>query len=604
MKGKKIVGLVLFVFVILNMLIFSQEEAEAAGIDYIVLTDAPNGTELVTVVLPVGGQVTAYASGYNISSGYEGLVVVDWYELFPWLGTLDNSTGTSSTYTAGSTEGITTIQGDYPPFINDTFDVNILSPTVDYIQIRDAPGGIGVNLCDPASYPSYPMGSVDIYYGAAYNFTTDYIGDVNASSTWISTDPTIVSVTSPGSLSTITCNDTNWGTVTITLSDTEGHQNTTQVTVLGPSVDFIIIRDAAGGLGNVIGAITFCVYETADFYAAGYNATFGYLGDVSVNWWSDDPNVGDITPANGTMTTFTAQWVTADSTCTVWADYGSGITNSTGILTVLTPRVDFLLLTNCAHENCSEIPDMDWNVSEPLPIFASGYNNTGPLYVGPVEVNWTDTPDRGDFNNLTGTSTIFTGDSVGLTTIKGESTKLNISDDFQLNLLPLPGNVDFIIITDSPNGTALDLLTLPVGGKITAYASGYNITSGYAGLVEVNWSDSPDLGSFDNPTGSSTTFTAGLNGGMTTITGQNDTLGISDIFTVNILPPTIDSIILTNLPNGTELTTVILNTGEHVTAYASGYNTTSGYLGLIEVNWSESAGLGSLDNLTGTSSTF
>jgi hypothetical protein len=120
MKGKRIVSLILLVLLILNMFIFFQEEVEAASIDYIVLTDAPNGTELVTVVLPVGGSVVAYASAYNITSGYIGLALVDWYELFPWLGTLDNSTGTSSTFTAGMSGGLTTIFCQNTSVINDT----------------------------------------------------------------------------------------------------------------------------------------------------------------------------------------------------------------------------------------------------------------------------------------------------------------------------------------------------------------------------------------------------------------------------------------------------------------------------------------------------
>jgi predicted transcriptional regulator len=808
MKGKRIVSLILLVLLILNMFIFFQEEVEAASIDYIVLTDAPNGTELVTVVLPVGGSVVAYASAYNITSGYIGLALVDWYELFPWLGTLDNSTGTSSTFTAGMSGGLTTIFCQNTSVINDTFDVNILDPTidyiditdtpdgtpllggtvppnyeewgncsaynttagylytvnadwyvehgnsillgptpahgnginvgtvltytflnasfgghtdsvqylvssftVDYIQIRSAPSGSGVDLSDPANYPSYPVGevitfygaaynntqgyigAVDVgstwqsstpsivavstpgssstitcsnmnwgtvtitlndglghinttqvtvieptvdfiqirsapggggvdlgdsgnypvyplghittFYGAAYNSTAGYIGEVNTSSTWTSSNSSIVSASSPGSSSTITCNDTNWGTVTITLDYGGGPQNTTQVTVLAPGmgVDFILIRDAAGGLGNEVTTGTYQVYETDVFYAAAYNFTVGYIGDVEVDWESDTPSVGQVdTP--GIWTNFSAQKVTMDSTCTVTASYQGTINDSTGLLKVLAPRVDYILLTDWAHENGSEILDMDWNVSELLSIFASAYNNTGPTYLGPIEVDWTDTPDRGDFNNLTGTSTVFTGTSAGLTTIKGRNETLNLSDDFQLNLLPHLGIVDYIRITDAPDGAVLTTVTLPVGGEVTCYASGYNFTTGYVGLVVVNWSDLPDLGTFDIPTGTSTTFAAGSSGGSTTITGQNTSLGVSDIFTVDILPPTLDSIILTDIPDGSELTTVILYSGENVTVYASGYNTTSGYIGLIYVNWSESAGLGSIDNLTGTSTTF
>ncbi len=703
MTGRKIVGMILFLFIVLNIFLFFQEEAEAAGADYIVITDTPNGTELVTVVLPVGGKVTAYASAYNSSGGYVGLVNVSWYE-FIGLGTLDNSSGTSTTFTAGMSGGLTTILGMYNSTINDTFDVSILDPTVDYIDVTDTPGGApllggivppnyeewgncsaynytsgylytvsadwyvggddptllgptpahgnginvgtvlwykflnvsfgghtdsvtylvssatvdyiqirsasgggGVDLGDPANYPVYPSGYITTFYGAAYNNTVGYIGPVNASATWISSDLKIVSVTSPGSSSTINCSSTNWGTVTITLDDGWGHVNTTKVTVLAPplGVDYILIRDADGGRGNEVTNATYWVYDTDVFYAAAYNYTAGYLWDVEVDWISDEPSVGKVSTP-GKWTNFTAQEVTVDGISTVTATYQGKLNDSTGLLTVLAPMVDYILLTDWAHQNGSEIPDMDWNVGVPLPIFASGYNNShiGPLYVGPVEVNWTDTPDFGDFDNLTGTSTIFTGSSAGTTNIKGENVTLNVSDDFNLTLLGPSGTVDYLLITDAPNGTVLTTVILPVGGKVTCYASGYNFTNGYVGLVVVNWSDIPDLGSFDTLTGTSTTFTAGFVGGSSTITGQNNSLGVSDIFTVNILTPTLDFIILTAAPNGSELPTIVLYSGEKVIAYASGYNATSGYLGLVEVNWSESAGLGSLDNLTGTSTMF
>ena len=81
--------------------------------------------------------------------------------------------------------------------------------------------------------------------------------------------------------------------------------------------------------------------------------------------------------------------------------------------------------------------------------------------------------------------------------------------------------IDFIVITDTPDGAALGIVILDIGGQVTAYASGYNSTGPtYVGLVEVDWSDLPDLGSFDILTGTSTTFTAGFAGGLTLNAGE------------------------------------------------------------------------------------
>ncbi|UCE39131.1 MAG: hypothetical protein JSW00_07920, partial [Thermoplasmata archaeon] len=570
-------------------------------IDYIDITDTPDGTPLAGGDVEVGYQEWGYCSAYNYSSGYIDVVDADW--------TVTGGNAILLGSTPNSTNGIDvgTVGGAWVYFdasysvLSDSVLYGVIPPTIDYVYIRDASGGGGINLSDPANYPSYPLGSVDTFYGAAYNYTVGYIHDVNASTTWTSTNSSIVHVTSPGSSSTITCNDTNWGTVTITLDVVAGPSTTTEVTVLEPmGVDFIQITDIPDGVRLPDQTVPICFRIWGN--CSAYNNSKGYIGTRIANWSADGGtsyligsshanNSGidvDITPGK------------------VWfnASY-DGHTDSV-VYNVIPPTVDFILLTDMPNQNGTEIPHMSWEVGEPLFIYASGYNSSGkigPLYVEPVEVNWTDTPDLGDFDNLTGTATIFTGSSVGVTYIEGNNITLGLGDFFILNL-STHANIDFIILTDTPNGSALNTVTIPVGGEITAYASGYNMTLGYVGLVEVNWSDSPDLGYFDHPTGSSATYTAGSNGGTTTITGQNTQLGVSDIFTVEILPPTLDSIILTDIPNGSELTTVVLYSGENVTAYASGYNATCGYFMLIDVNWSESAGLGTLDILFGTSTTF
>jgi hypothetical protein len=163
-----------------------------------------------------------------------------------------------------------------------------------------------------------------------------------------------------------------------------------------------------------------------------------------------------------------------------------------------------------------------------------------------VEVVWTDLPDLGTFDNDTGTNTVFTAGFIGgSTNITGQNTTLAVSDNFTVVITD--PTIDYIIITDAPNGNELEIVNIDIGGQVTAYASGYNNTgSTYVGLVEVDWTDLPDLGTFDNDTGTNTIFTAGFTGGSTNITGQNTTLIVSDNFTVIIADPTIDYIIITD----------------------------------------------------------
>jgi hypothetical protein len=173
---------------------------------------------------------------------------------------------------------------------------------------------------------------------------------------------------------------------------------------------------------------------------------------------------------------------------------------------------------------------------------------------------------------------------------------------------PVAPTVDYIVLTDTPGGNALDNEYLIKGGSLTIYASGYSSLGTYLHLVDVNWTASPSgLGSLSPDKGTSTTFTAFSTLGSVIIDGTNATNpSLKDNFTLNIVSGTIDNVIITDSPNGTELTTITLQIGEKVTAYASGYNSTSGdYIGLVDVEWSvDPLAAGSFDNSTGKSTTF
>jgi hypothetical protein len=92
-----------------------------------------------------------------------------------------------------------------------------------------------------------------------------------------------------------------------------------------------------------------------------------------------------------------------------------------------------------------------------------------------------------------------------------EDKRANPYTDIYFASLESPPTVDYIILTDFPGGTPLGSVDIPVGGSITIYVSGYNMSSGrYVELVEVDWSQAPSIGGLTNLTGTKTTFTAGL----------------------------------------------------------------------------------------------
>jgi outer membrane protein assembly factor BamB len=262
----------------------------------------------------------------------------------------------------------------------------------------------------------------------------------------------------------------------------------------------------------------------------------------------------------------------------------------------ITLEVDYITIEDDSH---NELTTVNLNIGESVTAYAAGYNSTTSTFVEYVEVDWTGS--GGIWSPGTGTSSTFTaGFSGGLYTQTGQNLILGFSDTFNVNIRP--PTMDYIKITNSPDGTELTTVTLPIGETVTAFASGYNYTgSTYVGLFSVEWIGAG--GSWFPTIGTSSTFTAGTIGGLYVQTGQNLSLGVSATFNVNIPPPTLDYILITNSPNGAELSTVPLPIGGEITAFASGYNYTGPtYVGLYPVNWS--GGGGSWFPTTGISSTF
>jgi hypothetical protein len=560
-------------------------------VDYIIITDAPDGNELEIVNIFIGGQVTAYASGYNnTGSTYVGLVEVDWTDV-PDLGTFDNETGTNTVFTAGSTGGSTNITGQNTTLVvSDNFTVVITELTLDYIIITDSPDGNELEIVNIG------IGEQVRAYASGYNNTgPTYIGLVEVDWTDL---PDLGTFDNETGTNTIFTAGFTGGSTNIT------GQNTTliisdnfTVVIADPTIDYVIITDSPNG--NELEIVNIDIGGQVTAYASGYNTTSGYVDLVEVDW-TDVPDLGTFDNDTGTNTVFTA-------------GYTGGSTNITGQNTTLVvsdnftvviadPTIDYIIITDSPDGNELEVVNI--GIGGQVTAFASGFNNTGPTYVGLVEVDWTDTPDLGTFDNDTGTNTVFTAGSIGgSTNITGQNTTLIVSDNF--TVIIADPTVDYIIITDAPDGNELEVVNIAIGGQVTAFASGYNNTgSTYVGLVEVDWTDIPDLGTFDNNTGTNTVFTAGLTGGSTNITGQNTTLVVSDNFTVIIAGPTIDYILITDAPDGNELEIVNIDISGQVTAYASGYNTTSGYVDLVEVDWTDNPDLGTFDNDTGTNTVF
>jgi parallel beta-helix repeat protein len=307
-------------------------------VDYVQVrsADGGGGGEISSISYQRGATDLYYGASYNNTVGFIGSVP----QTSIWTSTNTSivevtSPGNFSTITCNDTNyGAVTVKLDDGSGHTYSTAVTVLFWDVDYILIRDAPNGGGQDLSDPANYPSYPVGHSTTFYGAMYNNSAGYLIDVASTSIWTSSNTNIVELTTPGVSSAITCSNSNYGTVTVTLYEWMGYSATTSVMVQKPTVDNIKVMNKPGGIGNEVGDMLYIIGYPDIFYAAAFNNTAGYFEDVTVTWTSDNESVGSVDPSSGSSTNFTAE---SRGYCIVSADFGGGITDTTGTLTVTLP---------------------------------------------------------------------------------------------------------------------------------------------------------------------------------------------------------------------------------------------------------------------------
>lgn len=131
-------------------------------VDYVVIEDDANN-ELDTVTLEISGSLTIYAAGYNSStSSFVKYVEVEWTES-GGLGDFNPQEGTSTTYTAGTSLGTTTIKAENVTLgWSDEFTVKIFYNIV----LKQGWNLISIPLIQEDQSLAKVLGSIDGWYDA------------------------------------------------------------------------------------------------------------------------------------------------------------------------------------------------------------------------------------------------------------------------------------------------------------------------------------------------------------------------------------------------------------------------------------------------------
>lgn len=221
-----------------------------------------------------------------------------------------------------------------------------------------------------------------------------------------------------------------------------------------PTIDYIQIRDAAGGGGSVVGTRNYSAQEVDEFYAAAYNNTAGYLIDVEVEWSSSNTSVGQV-DSPGIWTNFTTLVVSKDSNCTVNATYGPGISNSTGTLTTRV-ILNFILIRDNPYALYDEVVWISINGGETRTYYVAGYNATTGVFMRNVVVNWSISNGIGSIDTARGYSTNFTATNVTGVDVTGTLTVVyEGSKPLTTGIMPITVGVEVDLLPAAPTGVTV-----------------------------------------------------------------------------------------------------------------------------------------------------
>lgn len=326
-------------------------------------------------------------------------------------------------------------------------------------------------------------------------------------------------------------------------------------------MDSIRIMDGPNGTGSVVPDRVYpAPWFNITLWAVGWNSTYDcYVRDISVNWTNVNYSGAQSSIENATGYSTTWQAGPNFGVALLTANYSVGMTRNVNV--TIADYIPDIMIDGKTDDVIEDPPitqiswkNMTQGGSVPYSIVAENDGAT----TGTFSLGWDTSGLPGTFyavlfNDDAGTNVtaainagtlsfnLAPGGLANFTLRINSTTNAGFGQTGSVNigLFPPTGihdsagaiaqiyEPDYITLTGTPNGAPLNAEYLQVSQSLTVYASAYNATGPtYLGLVPVDWSITPTLGTFNNATGTSSVFTAASTGGGTiegTATGLNDT---------------------------------------------------------------------------------
>ena len=293
---------------------------------------------------------------------------------------------------------------------------------------------------------------------------------------------------------------------------------------------------------------------------------------------------------DSTLSFSVSDTVTGSFTVRVSNDSNTDINGESGLVTVNTGVLSYVIIRSEANNGGSEVGDLSLSTDDVYTFYAAGYDSYGN-YIEDTDVTWSSTGTL-ETVNATGTKFTFNPTQAGgsgqiVATPSGSAT----ADQTGTITVSVGALAELRVQTeDVTGGHTLGDTTLNADETLTLYSVGYDADGNYIGLTSANWTLNSLTGSLspDSPT-TSVTFTPDLkgSGSIKAEAAGNSQIG-DQTGSITVTAGAIQYILIRDEANGggQEVGDVTMTAGQTLTLYAAGYDHNNNFASNANVDWS------------------
>ena len=571
--------------------------------------ESASGTEIGSLTLGIGSDLTVYAEGYDADGNRTGPLAVDW-SVTGGIGTMSPESSASTSQFEATAQGNGQLVATPAAGESDaTGNLTIIAGAAAGISIEDRADGTGSEVGTLALTADDAVSFFAVSRDAAGNF----VGTEEVAWGWAATCDL-------GGLSavegtSVTFEAATTGTCRLEADHaTLGDDATGDITVSPGALDRLAIVDAdrvvvgdvdmtAGGPDcTALACSAGC--GSCGLTAEGRDADGNPTG-TEVADWSLTTRIGALDPPNGASTVLTATTVGSTRVAADVPGFGGNTDALTGVVTVAAGVLAAVEIRGSSGQAITTLTLLQGGSESLTAAGLDGFGNDVPLTC--ANVTWTAT--IGSVTPSSGCAVVLdAGASPGTGSVEVDSTDVGgAGADDSVSVTVTAGTIDAVYVTLDPG--AAPCANDPGGtyttdeDSLTFFATGCSGSS-YLGLVPVTWGVTHGIGDVAPTSASSTVLTLHTPGtGRVTATDGTFFAETGDLL---VGVGVVDRVAVEDAPgSAAEIGPLVIEAGgPDVVLWAAAYDADNNFIANDPVDWVVAPALGDLSTDRGATTTF